>query len=327
MNPDDDTLGRSDPFYAPLQRALGLLGLNTRVFFAAIANKPSRTIPTFPAFITADKLIAYGILVLMTFLLIDPLTKTLSILTPEAAKVTFRSITVFGASHWYLVPAGVPVVLAACVDWRRVSRRVRTGVQTILWQASALFAAVAISGISVNLLKRAIGRARPKLMDDVGVYGFDPFAFTSTFASFPSGHSTTIGAVAVFAVIIFPRWVWTIVAIALIIGWSRVVVGAHYPSDIVAGLAFGALFAWGTLSFFAARRLGFEKGVARSGPHAFVAPRRVNLPLAAFVHDTLVVLTTSWTKELPKGSNGAKKRGEYADAAAETSGAQQTGQL
>ncbi|MEM8839458.1 MAG: phosphatase PAP2 family protein [Pseudomonadota bacterium] len=327
MSPDDNRRGRSDPFYAPLQRAFGLFGSNARMFFSAVANKPSRRISTFPAFITADKLIAYGILILVTFLLIDPLTRTLSQLTPDSAKISFRSITVFGASHWYLVPAGVPVLLAAFVDWRRVSRRVRTGVQTILWQAAALFAAVVISGIAVNLLKRAIGRARPKLMEDVGVYGFDPFAFTSSFASFPSGHSTTIGAVAVFAAVIFPRWIWTIIAIALIVGWSRVVVGAHYPSDIVAGLAFGALFAWGTLSFFAARRLGFKRGVARSGPHTFVAPRRTNLPLAAFVHDTLVVLTTSWTKELPKGSNGAKKRGKYADATAETSGAQQTGQL
>jgi membrane-associated phospholipid phosphatase len=47
---------------------------------------------------------------------------------------------------------------------------------------------------------------------------------------------------------------------AVLIALSRVIVGAHYPSDVIAGAVIGALGALLVRDWFAARRLGFAVG-------------------------------------------------------------------
>ena len=96
--------------------------------------------------------------------------------------------------------------------------------------------------VASDLIKNTIGRARPKLLDEFGAHHHVFGAFESVYASFPSGHSTTTGALCMALILLIPRWgpVWLI--LALLGGASRVVVDAHYPSDVLAGLAFGAVF-------------------------------------------------------------------------------------
>ncbi|MFC6091019.1 phosphatase PAP2 family protein [Saccharothrix lopnurensis] len=61
--------------------------------------------------------------------------------------------------------------------------------------------------------------------------------------SFPSNHSTIVGAAAV-AVLWSSRALGTLaVATALVAATTRVLVGVHYPHDVVAGLLFGAAVA------------------------------------------------------------------------------------
>ena len=60
--------------------------------------------------------------------------------------------------------------------------------------------------------------------------------------------------------LIFPRarpalWIY-----AVVIAASRVIVSAHYPSDVLAGAAFGAFGAILVRDWFAVRRLGFYVG-------------------------------------------------------------------
>jgi undecaprenyl-diphosphatase len=60
---------------------------------------------------------------------------------------------------------------------------------------------------------------------------------------------------------------------ALLIGASRIAVTAHYPSDVIAGAAFGAFGALWARDWFAVRRLGFFVGTdgavhATPGPSA-----------------------------------------------------------
>ncbi|GAA3862452.1 hypothetical protein GCM10022243_31150 [Saccharothrix violaceirubra] len=58
--------------------------------------------------------------------------------------------------------------------------------------------------------------------------------------SFPSNHSAIAGAAAVGLAVAWRRVLPWVVAIALLMAFSRVFVGVHYPHDVLVGLLFGA---------------------------------------------------------------------------------------
>ena len=70
----------------------------------------------------------------------------------------------------------------------------------------------------------------------------DPWDIVQQGYSFPSGHGAT--AVSLFgsmAMEIRKRWMWTLmILMPLLIGFSRISVGVHYPTDVLAGWAIGA---------------------------------------------------------------------------------------
>ena len=57
--------------------------------------------------------------------------------------------------------------------------------------------------------------------------------------SFPSGHSTTAFAAATVLGAWFPRFRPAFYVLAALIAWSRVVVGVHYPLDVLGGAVLG----------------------------------------------------------------------------------------
>ncbi|MFJ9680290.1 phosphatase PAP2 family protein [Streptomyces sp. NPDC101194] len=61
--------------------------------------------------------------------------------------------------------------------------------------------------------------------------------------SFPSNHSAIAGAAAVALAIARPRLAWLTVPLALLMAFSRVFVGVHYPHDVAVGLLVGAALA------------------------------------------------------------------------------------
>jgi undecaprenyl-diphosphatase len=101
-----------------------------------------------------------------------------------------------------------------------------------------------------------IGRARPFVAGS-DVWAYDPFSWPARYASMPSGHTATAFAALVAIGTIFPQaralmWIY-----AGLIALSRVVVTAHYPSDVIAGALVGVAGALLVRNWFAARRLGF----------------------------------------------------------------------
>jgi undecaprenyl-diphosphatase len=61
--------------------------------------------------------------------------------------------------------------------------------------------------------------------------------------SFPSGHATAAFAIAFGLLVHNRRWGWAMVAAAAWVAVSRVFVGVHYPSDVLAGAVVGGLAA------------------------------------------------------------------------------------
>jgi len=66
--------------------------------------------------------------------------------------------------------------------------------------------------------------------------------------SFPSGHTLHAVSFTWQAVAHFPELAWILVPAAALIALSRVVLGLHYPTDVMAGAALGALLAAGGLA-------------------------------------------------------------------------------
>jgi lipid A 4'-phosphatase len=98
-----------------------------------------------------------------------------------------------------------------------------------------LFLAIAASGLIVDLLKVVVGRARPKLLFAGGTYDFEWFGLRSDQWSFPSGHAATAAALMTALWCLWPRPLLFYIAAAALIAVSRVMIGAHYLSDVIAG--------------------------------------------------------------------------------------------
>ncbi|MCS6758432.1 MAG: phosphatase PAP2 family protein [Candidatus Devosia euplotis] len=122
---------------------------------------------------------------------------------------------------------------------------------------AGFFVGVGPPGLVSNLTKRLIGRARPEYFQDLSAFHFQLIFNVWSFQSFPSGHSTTNIATALVLDFASPRWFRLILPIAVMTMLSRVVIGMHYTTDVVAGMVLGALGAYAVRNFFARRGLLF----------------------------------------------------------------------
>lgn len=190
-------------------------------------------------------------------------------------------MTDIGLGVWYVAPTILALIAANQVDWTRFSGRRLLDLYN--WTILASFVLTAAGGalLTANIVKRIIGRARPRHFEEHGALAFDPFATDASWASFPSGHSSVVGAVAGVLVLLWPASRWVVLPAAIWIATTRIIVGAHYPSDVVAGFAFG--FAWtvGTALVFARLNYLFMRdatGWPRVRPSFRLLPRRRKEP-------------------------------------------------
>jgi membrane-associated phospholipid phosphatase len=167
--------------------------------------------------------------------------------------------TGIGKGAPYLVTALIVLAVTSLCNWGQRSPAARRKLRLTHAQAAFALAAISISGVAVNVIKLVAGRARPRLIDQFGPYEFfHHWGFTYDFSSFPSGHATTMGAVAailalwhpVLRIIFMPLCMWA--------GASRIPAGAHFPSDVIAGFGLGFLLTVLLSRFLARRNAVFE---------------------------------------------------------------------
>ncbi len=164
--------------------------------------------------------------------------------------------TVFDAKKWIVVAAIVLVVFY-------LKKALNSGVKYKndrnyfnLWafmrdfeektkHSDALFilCSVALASFLAKGLKIVIGRARPIFFEALDMTGFFPFNTEWAFNSMPSGHTVASFAALVMLGMLHPRLkplTWTL---AIVIGVSRVCIGAHWPSDVIFGAFIGMVMA------------------------------------------------------------------------------------
>ena len=133
-----------------------------------------------------------------------------------------RAVTFLGNGGWFWIAAAL---ILCC--WRRTRR---AGVTALI----ALLMSLVVNNL---LLKNLVARTRPyELIDSLTILIAAPHDF-----SFPSGHA---GASFAAACAMYPnlprRWGVCFVLLAALIALSRLYLGVHFPSDVLAGALIGA---------------------------------------------------------------------------------------
>lgn len=168
---------------------------------------------------------------------------------------------------WLMTSLGlgwVQLLLLAAVSgylaWRRVPVALFRGVFL-----SGLLTFIG-SGLLAQAIKRNVPRLRPSNLPDA-IVAPDERIFHN---SFPSGHTTTAFALAMWVFLLTHRtryrwWGYSALVLAGLVGLSRIYRGVHYPSDVLAGALLGVL--WGALIYFTRR--------------AYLTPRAGESPLGS----------------------------------------------
>jgi membrane-associated phospholipid phosphatase len=205
----------------------------------------------------AGIVIMLGVIVGAMFLLDVP-TVAWAHHLPRGMVDVFEQITNAGLSGWYLVPAGIIILLLAALASPALPRLTWGVLTALAARFGFFFLAVAVPGIITNIIKHVVGRARPYIEKTGHPFTFMPLTWDSNYASLPSGHGTTAASVAFAIGALWPQarplmWLY-----ALVIMFSRIVLMSHHVSDVIAGALIGTLGAALVRRWFAARRLVFS---------------------------------------------------------------------
>jgi len=169
--------------------------------------------------------------------------------TTPALTTVMQAITSLGAAP---VITGITLLTFVLLLWWRY-----------WYQVLALLLTVPGGMLFNVLLKSAFARQRPTFENPI---------VTLTSDSFPSGHTMAAtllyGALAVFVILAIQAWRWRVLVVLvawlviLLVGFSRIYLGTHYLSDVLAAIAAG--IAWLALCLTAVDTFRRRRLAARS---------------------------------------------------------------
>jgi len=109
--------------------------------------------------------------------------------------------------------------------------------QRDIWMKGFMIAAPYLLSVVVsNTLKYIISRPRP-----FSIFPYIQKLSSGGNSSFPSGHTSDAFSIAMIISLFFPK-LWIIIPVfvwAILVGYSRMDLGVHYPSDVLAGASIG----------------------------------------------------------------------------------------
>ena len=172
---------------------------------------------------------------------------------PAIIRTTIAEITPYGESDWILYPSGALLIITALLARFHPWPLMRTILKEFRGLWAFIFLGVGVPSLVSTIVKRVVGRPRPVRFDTDGLFGLHPNWLDWTHQSWPSGHATTAFALAACVGFISERWFYPSLALAAVIGLSRLTGGYHYPSDVFAGAVLGIVGAYAVRLFFARR--------------------------------------------------------------------------
>ncbi len=148
-------------------------------------------------------------------------------------KEFFSEITKLGSSSWYFSITIIGFVVFYINNKLQIIKNKST--QNLYYFFITSFVYILTVGIITQIIKHVVGRPRPNHTDFEDVFSFKYFTVESNFHSFPSGHSSTIFIVCFILVSVVPKLRYFFYFLASVVAFSRVIVGAHFFTDILAG--------------------------------------------------------------------------------------------
>ncbi|MDQ0416341.1 undecaprenyl-diphosphatase [Croceifilum oryzae] len=110
---------------------------------------------------------------------------------------------------------------------------------TEMWALTGLLA-LGVSHLIVQILKWLLPRIRPHLKHE----HLHSFPNSLTDYSFPSGHTTAAFSVAMTFCLYDATLTYLFIPIAIMVGYSRIYLALHYPTDVLIGSVIGSLTAY-----------------------------------------------------------------------------------
>ncbi|MDC3078817.1 phosphatase PAP2 family protein [Pelagibacteraceae bacterium] len=148
-------------------------------------------------------------------------------------KEFFSEITKLGSSSWYFSITIIGFIIFYINNKLQIIKTKSAKNLSNFFISSFVY--ILTVGIITQIIKHVVGRPRPNHTDFEDVFDFKFFTMESNFHSFPSGHSSTIFIVCYILVSVLPKLKYFFYFLASIVAFSRVIVSAHFFTDIVAG--------------------------------------------------------------------------------------------
>lgn len=162
-----------------------------------------------------------------------------------------------GLLDWLMPLVSSPVFLWAIV-LGGIALGIKKHGKAQAWAILALLVALACADGGTNLLKKQTGRVRPlnaltevHFVED-GKWQQRPADYKQTKErgkSYPSAHAASSMAAAILIFIMWRKPRKIIWLLPLLVGYSRLYLGKHYPTDVIAGFGFGIAAALAALCF------------------------------------------------------------------------------
>lgn len=179
-------------------------------------------------------IVLFGILMAMSYLFVDD---HLAFCTQELRDTFYIPLRILSI---IISPATQLFIWTTLFAWFLVIKRSEKLCITLY----PMIASLILTNALVRVIKVLFGRSRPDIFLTSGIYHLKMISFQRIFSSLPSGHAATLAAIMGFLAARYPRHALLFISLSVVVSLCRVLIGAHYLSDVLVGNFLGLYVSW-----------------------------------------------------------------------------------